>query len=74
MSCFEISAKNGMCFNRKLFNNYSSSLNGLWVNSPWDRMVEWAVDSEAMRARGIIVLVKSKKGQIDGQKYRDKTT
>ena len=25
-----------------------------------------------MRARGIIVLVKSKKGQIDGQKYRDK--
>ena len=29
MTCFEISAKNGMCFNRKLFNNYSSSLNGL---------------------------------------------
>ena len=29
MSCFEISAKNGMCFNSKLFNNYSSSLNGL---------------------------------------------
>ena len=29
MSRFEISAKNGMCFNRKLFNNYSSSLNGL---------------------------------------------
>ena len=27
---------------------------------------EWAIDSEAMRARGIIVLA--------GQKYRDKTT
>ena len=27
---------------------------------------EWAIDSEAMRARGIIQLV--------GQKYRDKTT
>ena len=37
MSCFEISAKNGMCFNRELFNNYSSSLNGLWVNSSWGR-------------------------------------
>ena len=33
---------------------------------------EWAIDSEAMRARGIIVLVKS--NQLHGQKYRDKTT
>ena len=32
---------------------------------------EWAIDSEAMRARGIIVLVKI---QLVGQKYRDKTT
>ena len=37
MSCSEISAKNGMCFNCKLFNNYSSSLNELWINSPWGR-------------------------------------
>ena len=29
----------------------------------------WAIDSEAMRARGIIVLVK-----LVGQKYQDKTT
>ena len=28
---------------------------------------EWAIDSEAMRARGIII-------QLAGQKYRDKTT
>ena len=33
-----------------IFNNYSSSPNGL---------LTWAIDSEAMRARGIIVLVKS---------------
>ena len=32
----------------------------------------WAIDSEAMRARGIIVLVS--KIQLGGQKYRDKTT
>ena len=31
----------------------------------------WAIDSEAMRARGIIVLVN--KIQLVGQKYRDKT-
>ena len=31
---------------------------------------EWAIDSEAMRARGIIVLVI----QLAGQKYRDKVT
>ena len=41
---------------RLLFNNYSPSPNGLWVNSPWGRR---AIDSEAMRARGINVLVKS---------------
>ena len=35
---------------------YSSNPNGLLVNS---QMAEWAIDSEAMRARGIIVLVKS---------------
>ena len=34
-------------------------------------MGSWAIDSEAMRARGIIVLVKS--NQVV-QKYRDKTT
>ena len=33
---------------------------------------EWAIDSEPMTARGIIVLVKSM--QLAGQKYRDKTT
>ena len=33
---------------------------------------EWAIDSEAIRARGIIVLVR--KIQLAGQKYRDKTT
>ena len=32
-----------------------------------------AIDSEAMRARGIIVLVKSNYSVV-GQKYRDKTT
>ena len=32
---------------------------------------KWAIDREAMRARGIIVLVKSK---VVGPKYRDKTT
>ena len=32
---------------------------------------EWAIDSEAMRAGGIIVLVNP---TIVGQKYRDKTT
>ena len=31
----------------------------------------WVIDSEAMRARGIIVLLKS---NLVGQKYRDKTT
>ena len=35
----------------KLFNNYSSSPNG--------PSASWAIDSEAMRARGMIVLVKS---------------
>ena len=39
-----------------LFNNYSPSSNGLGVNSPWGRR---AIDSEAVRARGINVLVKS---------------
>ena len=32
---------------------------------------EWTIDSEAMRARGIICLSKI---QLVGQKYRDKTT
>ena len=36
------------------------------------RKAEWANDSEAMKARGIIALVKSIK--LAGQKYRDKTT
>ena len=35
-------------------NNYSSSLNGLMRPK-----AEWAIDSEAIRARGIIVLVNS---------------
>ena len=34
--------------------------------------VEWAIDSEAMRAKGIIVF--NGKIQLVGQKYRDKTT
>ena len=29
------------------------------TNSPWGRTAEWAINSEAMRARRIIVLVKS---------------
>ena len=37
-----------------IFNNYSSSPNGLWVNSPWGRR-----PSEGMRSKEIIVLVKS---------------
>ena len=42
-------------FEWQIFKNYSSSPNGLWVNS-----ASWATDSEeAMLARGIIVLVKS---------------
>ena len=36
---------------RNVFNNYSSS--------PMRPKAEWAIDSEAMMARGIIVLVKS---------------
>ena len=32
---------------------------------------KWTIDSEPMRARGIIVL---RKIQLVGQKYRDKTT
>ena len=32
---------------------------------------EWAIDSDAMRARGIIFFSKI---QLVGQKYRDKTT
>ena len=42
----------------ELINNYSSSPNGLWVNS---QKASWAIDSEAMRAMGITVLVKSNK-------------
>ena len=34
---------------------------------------EWAIDSEAMRARGIKNYCFSKI-QLDGQKYQDKTT
>ena len=40
---------------RNHLNNYSSSPNGLWVMRP---KAEWAIDSDAMRAWGIIVLVK----------------
>ena len=42
-----------------LINNYSSSPNGLWINSPWGRRpkAEWAIDAKAMRAREIIFLV-----------------
>ena len=41
--------------------NYSLSLNGLWANSSrgWRLKAEWAIDSEAKRARRIILLVKS---------------
>ena len=43
-----------------IFNNYSS-LEPEWALSqqPTRPKAEWAVDSEAIRARGIIVLVKS---------------
>ena len=37
-----------------LFNNYSSSPNGLRVNSPMRPKAKWAIDSEATRGRGII--------------------
>ena len=50
--------ENNACFIGKIleckqraFNNYSSSPNG--------PSASWAIDSEAMRARGIIILVKS---------------
>ena len=39
---------------KDVFNSYSSSPNGLRVNR-----AEWGIDSEALRARGIIVFVKS---------------
>ena len=43
-----------------IFNSYSSSPNGLCVACPYMRpRAKWPADSEAMRARGIIVLVKS---------------
>ena len=56
--------------------------NGLYREAPPERGVFFRIqvherigilldDSEAMRARGIIVLVKSK---LVGQKFRDKTT
>ena len=53
--CFCLLFKYKLVFNHlfaffKLFNNYSSS-----------PKAEWAIDSEALRARGIIVLVKSNK-------------
>ena len=38
-------------------NNFSSSLNGLSQKSMTPK-AEWAIGSDAMRARGIIVLVK----------------
>ena len=43
---------------QRIFNTYSSSPNGLWVNSPWGRRPNGLL-TQAMRARGIIVLVKS---------------
>ena len=42
-----------------VFNNYSLSPNGLLSQQPMGPKTEWGMDSEAMRARGIIVLVKS---------------
>ena len=51
---------------KSLFNNYSSRLNGLWVNRRHGLLT-----SEPIRARGIIVISKI---QLVGQKYRDKTT
>ena len=37
----------------------SAPVNGLCLNSPLGSRPDWALDSEAVRARGIIVLVKS---------------
>ena len=42
------------------------------VNSPQRPKAKWTIDSEAMRARGMILCFS--KIQLVGQKYRDKTT
>ena len=48
----------------KLINNYSSSLNGLWVNSPWGYE-----GYEGERNNNYCF----SKIQLAGQKYQDKT-
>ena len=45
----------------QLINNYSSTLNGLWVNSPW-------------QPHGLLTQSCFSKIQLVGQKYWDKTT
>ena len=48
-----------------LFNNYSSSPNGLWVNSLWGRRPHGLLTLRPIRARGIIVITSwSKKSRI----------
>ena len=44
---------------RYIFNNYSSSTNWLWVNSPLGLRPHKLLTQRAMRERGMIVLVKS---------------
>ena len=49
-----------MLFNNNFINNNLLFLEPEWAHSESRRLkAEWAIDSEAMRARGIIVLVKS---------------
>ena len=51
---------------RELFNNYSSSPNGLWVNSPWGRNLGyWLRGHEGERNNCFSKL------QLVGQKYRE---
>ena len=56
----------------KILNIYSSSLNGLWVNSPWGRrpklMGYWLRGHEGKRNNCFSRI------QLVGQKYRNKTT
>ena len=52
-------------FCNRLFNNYSSSPNG--------PSASWAIDSEAMRARGTIVLVKSNYSRLSLNRHLYKT-
>ena len=56
---------------RGLFNNYSSSPNGLWVDSPWGRRPNGLLTQMPFGLQEQLLISKI---QLVGQKYRDKTT